>query len=211
MAWGGPCHVESRMVLAAITDRKTLGGDLLVFIQRAAESGVDWIQIREKDLTGRELWELCRRARELPRLNNTKLLLNGRLDIAMAAGLDGVHLPAASLPAAKARELAGEDFLVGVSCHSLAELKQAEEEGASYAFFSPVFPSSSKPGYGPAKGVAALRIACESVNIPVLALGGVSIENAGACLDVAAGVAGISLFQQASDLAGLVAGLRNSR
>ncbi len=197
------------MILAAITDRKSLGAEPLSFIERALASGIDWVQIREKDLSGQALFALCRRAVELPNPRGTKLFVNGRADVALGAGLDGVHLPSDAPAPADFRLCVGTAVRIGVSCHNLEELRAAERAGADYAFYSPIFESASKPGYGPALGLDALARACASVKIPVLALGGVSLENARECMAAgAAGVAGISLFQDAKDLRDVAAQLR---
>lgn len=197
------------MILAAITDRRSLDGELPTFLKRLLAAGVDSIQIREKDLEAGELLELCRLARRLPNPCGTKLLVNSRADVALAADLDGVHLPADSLPIPAVRSLAPKGFVVGKSCHSIDDLRQAEQDGADYAYFSPVFPSTSKPQYGPPVGLGLLEKACSAVGIPVLALGGVSAQNAADCGAAgAAGVAGISLFQQVEDLTALVGRLR---
>ena len=196
------------MILAAITDRKSLDGELLSFVERGLAAGLDWIQIREKDLSGQALFELCRAAAGLPNRKGTKLFVNGRADIALAAALDGVHLPSDSPTPSEYRRCSGLKLLIGVSCHSLEELREAQEGGADYAFYSPIFESVAKPGYGPAVGLDALERACASVQIPVLALGGVTAENAHECVAAgAAGAAGISLFQSAADLTGVAAHL----
>lgn len=195
------------MILAGITDGKSL--DTLAFVERALAAGLDWVQIREKDLSGRALFELCRRAAELPNPRGVKLFVNGRADIALAAGLDGVHLPSDAPAPAAFRECLGAGLWIGVSCHSLEEVRAAEQAGAGYALYAPVFEPVSKPGYGPALGLEALARACAAVRIPVLALGGVTEENASECAAAgAAGVAAISLFQRAADLPGLAARLR---
>lgn len=197
------------VILAAITDRRSLDCELLSFVERALAAGLDWIQIREKDLSGRALFELCRAAARLPNPRGTKLLVNGRADVAVAAALDGVHLPSDAPAPAVFRRCAGSGFRIGVSCHGLEEVRAAEQAGADYVFYAPVFESVSKPGYGPALGLEALARVCAAVKIPVLALGGVSAENAHECVAAgAAGVAGISLFQNAKDLPGVAAQLR---
>ena len=197
------------MILAAITDRKSLEAEPLSFIERALAAGIDWVQIREKDLSGQALFALCRRAAALPNPRGTKLFVNGRADVAVAAGLDGVHLPSDAPALADFRLCVGGGLRIGVSCHNVEELRAAERAGADYAFYSPIFASASKPGYGPALGLDALALACASVKIPVLALGGVSVENAHECMAAgAAGLAGISLFQDAKDLRDIVAQLR---
>lgn len=200
------------MKLLAITDRKSLDRALRDFLRRALEAGVDAVQLREKDLAPGELYRLARDARALPNPHGARLLVNGRTDVALAAGLDGVHLPSAAVSPEHIRAVAPDDFHIGVSCHSLEDLQRAESEGADYAVFSPVFPTASKPGYGPPLGLPALEQACAVVRIPVFALGGVTAANARACIEAGAqGIAGISLFQQAADLSTTVRALRSGR
>ena len=182
-----------------ITDRRSAGGmaALLSAVARAVADGVDWIQIREKDLAARELCDLTRRIVELAYSRNTQVLVNDRVDLALACGAHGVHLPGSSVPPQLLRSIVPRAFRIGVSTHSLAELQAAEREGADFAVFGPVFATASKAGYGPPQGLDRLREAAAAVGIPVLALGGVTGDNAEACLSAgAAGIAGISLFQK---------------
>ena len=179
-------------------------------IRRAAEAGADWIQIREKDLEARSLVELARFAAAETRGASARVFVNDRLDVALAAAAAGVHLGEQSLPLQTViewRRSAGRlDFLIGVSCHSLESAHAAERSGADYAFFGPVFATPSKAAFGAPQGIGRLREVCASVEIPVLAIGGVNLENARACIAAgAAGIAAIRLFQEAADPAELAA------
>jgi thiamine-phosphate pyrophosphorylase len=163
-------------------------------IARNLAAGVTWIQIRDKDLSARALFDLVSAAMKLPNPHSSKVIVNTRADVALASGAAGVHLPSGS-PAARFWRRPG--FLVGVSCHFLDEVRQAEAEGADYALFGPVFsPLSKSAGLEP-RGLEGLAQAAAAVRIPVLALGGITHENSAACISSgAAGIAGISLFQK---------------
>jgi thiamine-phosphate pyrophosphorylase len=182
-------------------------------IQRAAAAGASWIQIREKDLDAGSLVELARFAVAETRAGSARVLINDRLDVAVAANAAGVHLGEKSLPldaVTEWRRSAGRlDFLIGVSCHSLEAAREAWRGGADYIFFGPVFATPSKAAFGAPQGIERLREVCASVEIPVLAIGGVNLENARACIAAgAAGVAAIRLFQDAKDAAELAERLR---
>jgi thiamine-phosphate pyrophosphorylase len=180
-----------------ITDRHTSSRPVLDQIRIAIEAGVDYVQIREKDLSSRELFDLAVSARTLAQKHDTAILINDRLDIALAAGLNGIHLGQRSItPAVIRTRVSGEDFLIGLSIHSLEELQKALGQGVSYVTFGPVFFTSSKAKYGPSVGTEKLREACRFSPVPIFALGGINRENYSECLKMgAAGIAGITLFQ----------------
>lgn len=182
-------------------------------IRRASAAGAGWIQIREKDLDARSLAELARFAVAKTRASAARVLVNDRLDVALAAKAAGVHLGEKSLPletVVEWRRSTGRlDFLIGVSCHSLESARAAGRGGADYIFFGPVFATPSKAAFGAPQGIERLREVCASVEIPVLAIGGVNLENARACLTAgAAGVAAIRLFQDPAESAELAAELK---
>lgn len=223
-----------RPLLYYITDRSAFTGDehtlrrrLLDKISEATSSGIDYIQLREKDLSARDLELLAREAvriirqqRKLPtghRPLSTRLLINSRTDVALATEADGVHLRADDIsprevraawkemyaPGRLARELSPPDPLISVSCHSPQEVAQAAANAATLALFAPVFEKKDVPG----TGLNVLREACRA-KIPVLALGGVTLQNADSCLQAGvAGVAAIRLFQE-NDIATIVRELR---
>jgi thiamine-phosphate pyrophosphorylase len=165
--------------------------DSLEVAERAAHSGVEMIQIRAKKLSAGELSGLVRSVLRVAQ--TSRVLVNTRTDVALACGAHGVHLPSGSMAPESIRRIAPPGFLIGVSCHSIDELRAAEREGADFAVYGPVFPSVTK-SLAPI-GIEAFREAAASVGLPVYALGGVTAENAASCIQAgAAGVAGISLF-----------------
>ncbi|MFZ0420439.1 MAG: thiamine phosphate synthase [Candidatus Sulfotelmatobacter sp.] len=221
-------------ILYYITDRTAFPGDertrrdrLLDKIAEAASAGIDYIQLREKDLCTRDLESLAREAMRIilklrteNRELRTALLINSRTDVALAAEANGVHLPANDISPKDvrtawhaacgrgrlAREISPQDPLISISCHSPQEVAQAAVDSATVAVFAPVFEKKDAPGTTPA-GLENLHQACHS-KIPVLALGGITLQNAESCLHAgAAGIAAIRLFQE-NNIAAIVHALR---
>lgn len=181
-------------VVHLITDRR-LAPDLASRVEAAlagAPPGRVAVQLREKDLAARDLLALARSLAAVCHARGQLLLVNDRIDVALAAGADGVHLPAAGIPPADARRLLGPAALVGVSCHSAADVARARDGGATYATFSPIYDTPSKRAYGPPLGVAALRSASAG-GLPLVALGGVDATRAPEV--VAAGAAGVAVIR----------------
>jgi thiamine-phosphate pyrophosphorylase len=244
-------------ILCYVTDRQSLthaapsdfSSALIQKIATIALAGVDWIQLREKDLPARSLSSLVREAYQRTAAHGgrgrgtTRILLNDRLDVAIAERADGVHLGENGLPLNEAKLLleslavaqallftptlegpvpplptpalpataqpASYNFLLGVSCHSLQGAKSAADNGADYIFFGPIFATPSKFGLGQPQGIARLAEVCSTVSIPVLAIGGITLGNAAACIAAgAAGIAAIRLFQDALHPAEIVKELR---
>lgn len=181
------------MIRYYITDRAALGGvaELMAHLDRTAEA-LDYVQIRERDLTARDLTNLTEQA--LKRVGRrARVLVNDRVDIALACGCAGVHLRSGSVAPSLIRRIVPTGFTISVSCHSVDDVKAAEQEGADLALLAPIFETPNK---GPELGLKRLAEAASAVSIPVLALGGVTESSAAECLRAgAAGIAGIRLFQ----------------
>lgn len=179
---------------------------ILNVIESAARARVSLIQIREKQLSARTLYELTAQAARLTQDSDTLLLVNDRADIALAAGADGVHLTTNSLDANVVRRMCGDDFVIGVSTHSPPEAQAAWRGGADFAVFGPVYETPSKAQYGAPVGLTALRVAAgQCAPFPLLALGGVRRENFAELAQAGArGVAAISLFDEPGQLTVLV-------
>lgn len=165
--------------LLLVTDRtQTRGRPLPSVIREAVKSGVPAVQLRERDLLTSELLLLAQTLQAITRPSGVPLIVNDRLDLALALELDGVHLRASSLPAAVVRRLAGPQRVVGVSTHSLEDVRRANEEGADYVVFGPVFDTPSKRPFGPPLGLDALAAVCAKSAAPVFAIGGVTPSRA---------------------------------
>jgi len=194
-----------------ITDRSQIKCRTLdASIAQAIAAGVDWVQIREKDLSARRLLALTEgAARQARQQECTRVIVNDRLDVALAAQAHGVHLGTHSMPVDLVRRLTPREFVVGVSCHSLEEALAAETAGADYILLGPIFATPSKLRYGPPLGLAKLREMTLQVSIPVLALGGITTDRVAACRENgAAGIAGIRIFQDSDSVEELVRDLR---
>jgi thiamine-phosphate pyrophosphorylase len=165
--------VDFRLLL--VTDRQqTRGRPLLDVLTSALTAGVRAIQIRERDLSSRELLRLAQAVHQLTSASGAQLLINDRVDVAKTLDGVGVHLRANSLPVAAARKILGGQRLIGSSTHSVEEVVQAEAEGADYVVLGPIYETPSKTAYGAPLGVRALEEACRRVRVPVIGIGGVT-------------------------------------
>ncbi|MFQ5894929.1 MAG: thiamine phosphate synthase [Nitrospinota bacterium] len=183
--------------LYLITDRQAIpasvhrtGGDLVGAVEGALRGGVRMVQLREKDLPPRERYRLVLALVERCAVHGARLLVNTTADLALAAGADGVHLGRDTLPVSAVREKLGFRGLIGYSAHGTEEARAAVEAGADFVTFSPIF--ATKPGYGPAVGVEALRTVCARLKAPTFALGGITAANVREAL--AAGAHGVALI-----------------
>jgi thiamine-phosphate pyrophosphorylase len=211
-------------ILCYVTDRRSLSeaepAALLPKIEAIASAGVDWVQIREKDFSARQLSALTREVllRTATHSEDTnrapRIIVNDRVDVALAERAGGVHLGENSLPIEQVCRFlevraSRQDFLVGVSCHLLEGAKSAAARGANYLFFGPIFDTPSKAAFGPPQGLEHLADVCRAVAIPVLAIGGITLENASGCFAAgAAGIAAIRLFQDSTDPRNTIRALR---
>ena len=206
-------------ILCYVTDRRGLSvragvtaeTALVEKIAAIAAASIDWVQIREKNLPGRELAALTREA--VARRSGARIIVNDRADVAITEGAGGVHLGETGLPIADVARVASRgDFLIGASCHSLEGAKAASDNGADYIIFGPVFATPSKANFGEPQGLKKLAAICGAMNVPVIAIGGITLENAGECIaGGAAGIAAIRLFQDANDPARIVSSLKKLR
>jgi thiamine-phosphate diphosphorylase len=183
--------LSGKFQLHLITEPKGTPSELLGAVEQAAASGVDWVQLRDKQASGLAMFRQAEELRRLTQNAGVMLSINERLDVALAVHADGVHLAGQSLPVDAARQLAGSHLVVGRSVHSLDEARAVAQAGADYVTFGHVFPTSSKPGLPP-QGVRTLADIVAAVDVPVLAIGGINAANLDEVL--ATGCAGIALI-----------------
>ncbi|WP_337287810.1 thiamine phosphate synthase [Candidatus Methylomirabilis sp.] len=195
--------------LYVITDRsRTKGRPLEVVVDAALAGGAKAIQLREKDLSTRDLYKLIERLLPLVRGRGAHLLINDRVDLTLALPIDGVHLARTSLPPAETRALLGPTRLIGVSCHSLEEAIEAERGGADFIVFGPLFPTPSKAAYGSPVGLTQIKEMRRQIRLPILGIGGVTTPNAASVMASGTdGVAVISAVMMADDPADAVSAL----
>jgi thiamine-phosphate diphosphorylase len=192
-----------------VTDRRRYHlseDDLVVRAAQAVRAGVDVIQVRERDLPDRQLAALVRRIAGVAAGTTTRVMVNDRADVAIAAGAAGVHLRGDSVPASRVRAAAPEGFVIGRSVHSLADVDAAiAGGGCDYLLFGTVFPSAGKPEGHPVAGLAALRAACARSSLPIIAIGGINEGNAARVRAAgAAGFAAVGLFMSVAPLSEVV-------
>jgi thiamine-phosphate pyrophosphorylase len=203
------------LITRGATDEKTTAESaefqlILAQVSTAVAAGIQLIQLREKKLTARVLFELTTRAVDITQGTATRVLVNDRADIAAGAGANGVHLTTRSLEASVVRKAFGDRLLIGASTHSAEEAVRAINGGADFIVFGPVFETPAKKEYGPPVGLQALTEVADRVkSSPVIALGGITIANAAECLRAgASGVAGIILFSEPQDLGTVARAIR---
>jgi len=205
-----------RPLVYLITDRRNLGptaddpgsARLIGFLERAIPCGIDLVQLREPDLPARELFLLTKKIVEMAGPHCCKVLVNDRADIAASCGA-GVHLTTRSLRPAVVRRTFGSGLLMGVSTHSHQEVREAQDGGADFVVFGPVYPTRTKEQYGPPAGIGPLQDVTSRFTVPVLGLGGINETNFHQVLNAgAAGIAGISIFIDSPDLASLIATIK---
>ena len=208
--WGGGEGIALKIPsppLLVISDRTLTRGDVIDTLAAAFRGGARWAMLREKDLPPDALRALARRLVAAADPFGATVLINGDAELALEVGADGVHLPQGR-SVALARQALGADALIGVSAHSLEEALAAERAGADYATLSPMFPTASKPDYGPAFGLAEFTRIVREVKLPLVALAGVDDSNAHGC--IASGAAGVAVMggvMRAADPAATTAAL----
>ncbi len=185
-------RIDFRLYL--ITDRKQLAPDftLPAAVEESLKGGIRAVQLREKDVGTRELLEMAYTLRDITNKYQARLFINGRVDVAMAMGADGVHLGVSDIPVRAARRAAGGDMLIGASAHRVGEARKAEAEGADFVTLGPLYETPSKMRYGRPVGLQAVKEVKEEISIPVFGIGGIRLERVAKVLK--AGADGIALI-----------------
>ena len=200
---------EGLFRLYLVTDRtRTAGRQLLDVVEPALQGGVDAVQLREKDLPAQQLCEIASRLRALCRRYDARFLVNDRIDIALAVGADGVHLPANSFRIADARRLVGRGLLIGVSAHRLEDARVAAAGGADFMVLGPIFDTPSKRAFGAPLGVSMLARVSSVIDVPLYAIGGVTADRVDNLRQNAHGIAVVSAILEADDPRAAAAALR---
>ncbi len=185
---------ESLPSLYLITDRHQVqnGRQLVEVVEELLQAGVKMVQLREKDLTVAELYPLAKELRTLTRQHKSLLLINDRIDLVQAVGADGVHLGHRSLSINISRQILGPSYLIGASTHSAIEVETAQNQGADFVTYGPIYYTPSKAAYGDPVGIESLQAICHTCKIPVFALGGIKMENVKKTLQT--GVHGVAMI-----------------
>jgi thiamine-phosphate pyrophosphorylase len=179
--------------LCLVTDRTLVaGGDVVPVVAECLAAGLPAVQVREKDLGAAELAALCRRLLPLVRARGATLVVNDRVDVALAVGADAVQRTGVSLTVPDIRTVAGNRLRIGVSVHSLEEARAAARDGADWVLFGPVYDTPSKRRYGPPQGLARLAEVANAVSLPVIAIGGITADRVGEV--VGAGARGVAVI-----------------
>ena len=202
-----------RLRLYLCTDRAlSLGRPLIETVEAAIAGGVTMVQLREKDASSREFYGIARALRRVTKERKVPLVINDRLDIALAVGAQGLHIGQSDLPLDAARKIAGRRLFIGVSASTVEEARAAESGGADYLGVGPVFPTGSKADAGNAIGIAWLAEICSAVRIPAAAIGGIGAQNAAAVMEAgAAGLAVISAILSRPDIKAAAEQLRRGQ
>jgi thiamine-phosphate pyrophosphorylase len=202
--------VSRQFSLHLVTEPRRTPEALRAAIEEALDGGVDWVQLRDKSGSAAAMYHQAEHLRRLTRARHARLSINDRLDVALAVDADGVHLAGQSLPVGAAANVAGRRLLVGRSVHALAEAQLAVKDGADYLTFGSVYPTQSHPGMPP-HGLTELRQVVEQVDVPVLAIGGISLHNLEPVLAAGcSGIAVISAILSAADPRAAAAQLRQA-
>jgi len=185
--------------LYLITDTSIAGLSHLQILRKAISAGVKTVQLRDKGMTKRKLYSEAVMVRKLTLKHKVKFIVNDYIDIAMAVRADGIHLGQDDMPIKEARRIVGEKMIIGISTHNLSQAKKAQDEGADYIGFGPMFSTSTKDAGRP-KGMRSLKNICSKIRIPVVAIGGISYENINDIMDAGADACAVISAIQTGDI-----------